>query len=427
MPCLLAAASRPRDPSPTPRLSAGPHKSSGVRSAGDGRDVSAPGTLRVRLGQLAGEHPLTALDLEHSHFWIRGVRYKGAIPEARVRSQAEQAEIRIKSEVFEGKFGRAAGAVPQLADFIEKTYLPWARTNKRSWRHDEFRSRALIQELGGRRMDQIGVIQIEAYKQKRLKSKTYRKTPLSPASVNRELELLSGVYTYALKCRILVPNPCQDVRRLDEDNERGRYLSREEEARLMGHLTGRRAHLRAVVLLAIHTGMRKGELLGLRWPNVDFARGVIHVVNSRRERTKGKKSRLIPMNAVARELLMAMHAENMGRHPGNEYVFLNPETGKPVGEVKTAFTGALEAAGIEDFVFHDLRRTAATRLGDLGANAYQIAAILGHGDIKTSQAYSRATDGTLRRLMDDLADSGRVPAKVPPQEERRPLPAAVNS
>jgi hypothetical protein len=155
-------------------------------------------------------------------FWIKGVRYKGSIPEARIKSEAEQAEIRIKSEVFEGKYGRAAARVPRLSDFIEKAYLPWSRTNKRSWRHDEFRSRPLIEELGKRRLDQIGVIQIGAYKQKRLKAWTYRKTLMSPASVNRELELLSGIFSYALKCKILVPNPCQDVRRLDEDNERNR-------------------------------------------------------------------------------------------------------------------------------------------------------------------------------------------------------------
>jgi integrase len=309
----------------------------------------------------------------------------------------------------------------------EKIYLPWSRTNKQSWRHDEFRSRPLIEELGKRRLDQIGVIQIEAYKQKRLKAKTYRKTLLSPASVNRELELLSGIFTYALKCKILIPNPCQDVRRLDEDNERNRYLSRDEELRLMNQLTGRRAHLHSIVLLAIHSGMRKSELLNLRWPNVDFAREIIHVMNSRRERTKGKKSRPIPMNPVAREILLSLHAHNMSKHPANEFVFLNPQTRKPIQEVKTAFTSALEDAKIEDFVFHDLRRTAATRLGDLGANAYQIAAIMGHCDIETSQIYAQATDETLRRLMDNLGKPEAVPAKVPPQEERRPLLTAVNS
>ena len=100
------------------------------------------------------------------------------------------------------------------------------------------------------------------------------------------------------------------------------------------------------------------------------------------------------------------------------------------GTVRTyplARRSPVAAPVLEDFVFHDLRRTAATRLGDLGANAYQIAAILGHGDIETSQLYAQATDDTLRRLMDELAEPKTVPAKVPPQEERRPLLTAVNS
>jgi len=70
-------------------------------------------------------------------FWVNGKRYRGAIPEARVRAQAERAEIKIHDSVFEGSYGKSVNA-PKLRDFIADTYLPWAKANKRTWVYDEF-------------------------------------------------------------------------------------------------------------------------------------------------------------------------------------------------------------------------------------------------------------------------------------------------
>jgi integrase len=330
-------------------------------------------------------------------FWVNGKRYRGSIPEARVKAQAERAETKIRDQVYEGKYGREV-KTPILEEFIKQTYLPWARLNKRSWMHDEFRSRPLIKALGKKRMSEISQILIERYKRDRREATSRRGKPMSPASVNRELELLSGI----LEQGLLVVNPCSRVKRFDEDNARNRYLSPEEEARLLPFLSGQSAHLRPIVLLAINTGMRKSELLSLRWPNVDFARSIIHIMNSQRERTKGKRSRSVPMNGVAREVLFSLHARQTAAGLTSEHVFGKPKTGKPYGDIKRAFASACRKAKVEDFCFHDLRRTAATRLGDLGANAYQIAAILGHADIKTSQIYTQATDEGLRRLMKAL-------------------------
>ncbi|MET0621849.1 MAG: tyrosine-type recombinase/integrase [Pyrinomonadaceae bacterium] len=122
---------------------------------------------------------------------------------------------------------------------------------------------------------------------------------------------------------------------------------------------------------------------------------------------------------------MAQH--ELCRASGSECVFPKIETCGHLKDVKTAFTGVCEDAGIEDFVFHDLRRTGATRLGDAVANAFHIAAILGHEDVNTSQIYTVATDSGLRRAMESLAEKRETDAEVPTQEERRPWVAAVNS
>src|SRR5947209_8511682 len=85
----------------------------------------------------------------HYDFWINNVRYLGAIKEARTKPQAEQAEIRIKNDVFQGKYGSHKEVAPAFGEFVETVYLPWARANKRSCKtSDETRCKTLIKHLG---------------------------------------------------------------------------------------------------------------------------------------------------------------------------------------------------------------------------------------------------------------------------------------
>ncbi len=355
-------------------------------------------------------------------FWVAGKRYRGSIPEARVKAQAERAEVTIRDSVYEGTYGKNVDA-PKLRDFIAETFMPWAKTNKRTWVHDEFRSRPLIEAMGNKTMDEISPILIEKYKRDRRVSKTVRGTERAPSTVNRELELLSKVFSLAIDQGLAIQNPCQKVKRFREDNERNRYLSDEEEPRLLSVLTGPRASLRPLVVLAIHTGMRRGELLSLRWANVDFARGLIHVMNSHREQTKSGHNRSIPMNQIARQQLLSLQTES----GDTEYVFVNRKTGQPKTDVKRGFRSACRDAGLEDFRFHDLRHTAATRLGDAGVDTRRIMAILGHRCIQTSARYTHATDGGLRRAMDTLAQREKADRhSFPHSDEQRPLLAAVS-
>lgn len=109
----------------------------------------------------------------HYAFSIRNVRYRGSIPEARTKFEAEQAEVALKRDVLEGRFGRPTGAHDFLK-FVDEVYLPWARQNKRSWKHDDYRMRFLRESrhLRGKTFAQISVIQIEKFKQARRESFT---------------------------------------------------------------------------------------------------------------------------------------------------------------------------------------------------------------------------------------------------------------
>ncbi len=117
-------------------------------------------------------------------------------------------------------------------------------------------------------------------------------------------------------------------------------------------------------------------------------------------KTKNGKDRFVPMNEVTRNALLQLRPSLSSEG----FIFVNPVTGKPFTDIKRAFHTACRLAGIKDFRFHDLRHTAATRLGDLGANEYQIIAMLGQSNVQTGRIYSHATIESLRRLTDGLAE-----------------------
>src|SRR3989442_3302912 len=122
-------------------------------------------------------------------------------------------------------------------------------------------------------------------------------------------------------------------------------------------------------------------------------------MNSQWERTKKGKGRSVPMTTLAREEFLAA----LNEAGDSEYVFVNKKTRKPLTDVKRAFATALCKAHIEDFHFHDLRHTCATRLGDRGASAFEIAQIMGWSDIRIAMRYTHATSDGMRRAMQLLS------------------------
>lgn len=333
-------------------------------------------------------------------FQIKGVRYRGAVPEARLKSEAEKAEVEKRREVFEGRYGRPQGAKlfaefvgdPDAEDdeFAEGTYLDWAKTNKKTWRHDKFRARVLVEAFRGKTLSEISPLLIEKLKRDRRKSITKRKAERSPATVNRELELLSKIFSLAVKYREIDSNPCREVDHFREDNEQYRYLTWEEEPKLMAQLAGRRAEMKPKVIVAVGTGMRLTEQLSMRVKQVDFARNLVTAIH-----TKTGRNRQIPMNPDVRAVLLELCR---GKRP-DDFVFYNPQTGDRVKEIKTAFNSACRDAGIEGMQWKFLRATFATRLGEAGYTAFEIAELLGHSDIRTTRKYVRVTEGKKREAV----------------------------
>ena len=128
---------------------------------------------------------------------------------------------------------------------------------------------------------QISPLLIEKYKKERREALLENGRTRKPSTINRELGILSKIFSLAIKYGITYSNPCRDIPWLPENNKRVRYLLDEEEPKLFAILNGRRKHLRPLVTVAIGTGMRRGDQLNLRWEKVDFQRDVIYVPNSK--------------------------------------------------------------------------------------------------------------------------------------------------
>lgn len=336
-------------------------------------------------------------------FSIRKERHRGVLPEARNMEQAKQAAQAVWDDIFNQRFNPEPppppAPVPLFEEFVKGTYLPLQKTNKkRSYARDEQIAGVLCDFFKGKTLKEIKKSDVEKLKEVRSESLTRYERKRSPATVNRELAVLSAIFTLAVDDELIPSNPCRKVRPLRMDNTRNRYLTAEEEKKLLAALDGE-PWLKNIVTMAIHTGMRRGELFNLRWFDVDFARGVIHVRN-----TKTDRDRVVPMNKPVREMLK--------RQPkASGYVFPSPRTGERLVDIKHKFDEARTAAGIKDFRFHDLRHTAATRLADAGVNVVVIAEILGHGDIRTTKRYSHAMEEAKREAVEKLSKSGAARQK----------------
>ncbi|HEY5039189.1 MAG TPA: site-specific integrase, partial [bacterium] len=195
---------------------------------------------------------------------------------------------------------------------------------------------------------------------------------LTGATLNRETTCLKTIIRRAVLNRQLDRNPLEGLKPFKEF-PRSRTLTPDEYNRLFSCCT---VHLRPLVELAYVTAMRKGEILKLRWDQVDIKNKVIVLEATD---TKTLEKREVPLDARLIEML-----QRIPRTLGSKYVFTLK--GKPIGEIKKSFNGACFRAGIKDFRFHDLRHCGVTNMRKAGVPDNVIMSISGH---KTTSMFRR--------------------------------------
>jgi integrase len=279
--------------------------------------------------------------------------------------------IKRKQAVAEGKLPEFKRIGNHTFRELAVEYLKWAQ-RQRSFESKRGYLKQLLEAFGAYRLRQFTTKNVEQFQTARLNGGN------KPATVNRLLATLKHMFSKAVDWDMVEDEAKKRVHRvklLEENNRRLRYLSREESARLVEECD---PHLRPIVVTALNTGMRKGEILSLKWDEVDLRHGFIHLTN-----TKNGERREIPINATLRATL-----KGIMRNLSIPHVFTDSVTGTPYKDVKRSFKTALRRAGIRDFRFHDLRHTFASQLVMGGVDITAVKNLLGHKTLNMTLRYA---------------------------------------
>lgn len=299
---------------------------------------------------------------------------------------------------------RAKRRAVTLGAFIREVYTPWARTHLRTGGETVTRLLAQFADFDKTLLPDLHAFQLERWRTSR------RNAGAKPVTINRDLSDLKAMLTRAVQWKYLKAHPLTDVKpdRLDR-RAVVRYLSVPEAKALQARLDGRdvelhearasanawRAargyellpalphfpdHLHPIVLLALHTGLRRGELFNLRWTDVDLTAKRLTVQGTT---AKTGQTRHVPLNAEAVRVLTLWSPMPSG------LVFPADDTREtPLTDVKTAWLKLLKDAGIKGFRFHDLRHTFASRLVQAGVDLNIVRELLGHTSMTMTLRYA---------------------------------------
>ncbi len=280
-----------------------------------------------------------------------------------------------------------------LSDLIERyraEHLPHAgvRTHDRT-KYLKF----WAAELGDLTLAELTPARIVAVRNKLLNMTTRRGSKLKASSVNRSLSALRHCLSIGVReFGVLDDNPMRKVQQLQEPRGRTRFLSIEERAALLNECKMHSEGLYAIVVVALSTGARRGEILGLRWPDVDLQRGLLTF-----HETKNGERRSVPLVNHAADLIRALAKV---RRLDTNLVF--PGSGPRPLSIGKMFNNVLDRAGIKDFHFHDLRHTAASYLAMNGATLAEVAEVLGHKTLQMVKRYAHLTEGHTRGVVERM-------------------------
>lgn len=292
--------------------------------------------------------------------------------------------------------------------YIEEVLPDHPKTEKNQTAHLQWWRR----EIGGCPLDKVRPALLVECRNKLRRGLTSRGTSRSPATVNRYFATLSRVFTIAIKeWEWLDESPLRRLSKLREPPGRSRFLSADERTRLL--LACRQSpnrDLYTAVVLAISTGARRMEIMGLRWQDVDLKRGLITL-----HFTKNGTRRAIPLQGHALELLREKYRRRNDPNAGS-LLFPGRRNPKKPANLRVSWENALASSDVENFRWHDLRHTAASYLAMHGATLMEISEILGHRSLEMVKRYTHLsvahTAGVVAKMNREVFGDQRTQASL---------------
>ena len=308
------------------------------------------------------------------NYYYRGRRKREMVGPS--KGAAIQAlSIRL-AEIAQGKFKIVPNRGAMTFDGLADKYRELISVHKRGREVEKYLLKTLTASFGKLRVYDLSAEDAERFKAVRSKS-------VKPATVNRELTVVKHMLAKAVEWELIIDNPFRRVRSLSVPKCIERVLSYDEETKLLAACDRVRSRvLRPLILLALNTGMRRGELLALEWSRVDLDQRTIRIIHAK----SSAGDRVIPMNATVHSLL-----SDLARKATSPLIFpSNRKQGERLLDVKKGFKKAVQLAGIPHFRFHDMRHTFATRLVRAGVDIVSVQHLLGHSKITMTARYAHS-------------------------------------
>ena len=301
------------------------------------------------------------------------------------RPETEQAMLNKLADLKRDKFGIKQPRQNVFFEEFAAEYMELYASQKRSWVRDRSAIKHFNEFFKGKILSAITPDLIERYKA------TRKDAGANPATINRELACLKTIFNIAILWGKLDSSPAKQIRRFPVNNIREKILSDDEMRRLVDAGSNQ---IKPIIIMALSTGMRRNEILGLRWKDVHFDGKYIFI-----EFSKSGKTRQIPMNDLIVETLR-------GLPRASEFVFYNPKREIRISlfAVRDAFLRACEKAKIKGLSFHDLRHCAASAMVRKGIDLVTVSKILGHSSIIMTMRYAHPTPENMRLAVNSLGE-----------------------
>ena len=331
-------------------------------------------------------------------------RFQGRRKREKIGTSKKLAETVLKKrkvQIAEGKFLDIQKQHKiKFSDLVDLYVEGYAKINRKSWKDClTGQLNRLKNEFGEKYLYEITSYDVEKFKEKCVKE-------VSPATVNRALAILRAIFNKGIEWnKFEGKNPVIGIKFYKEQS-RLRFLEKEEIKTLLDNATD---YLKPIIIIALNTGMRRGEILNLKWHDIDIKREIVYLYD-----TKNGEKREIRMNKIVKDTIIKIK-----KHPNSPYVFYN-RNGKPYKCIRTAFNNLCKKLKITDFRFHDLRHTFASHLVMSGVDLNTVRELLGHKSLEMTLRYSHLSPDHKKRALDVLAQQMSDTAPVAQRIERLP-------